>query len=895
MQKIKISSIERNILNPRKNFDEAKLQELADSIREVGIIEPLVVSAFNPEHGDGELRFRIIAGERRWKAATLASLDKVPCIVKFDLTPDQEIRLALTENLQRQDLDPIEEARAYRLLLDMSKEGRTQERLAAELGVSQAHIANRIRLLELPEEIQENISRGIISPSVAKELLAGKKVSPQVVEKVAKKAADEGLTVKQTADALARETYSSSRPLTGGQYNSPKFDTNDCDGCKKKTMLKCPWADREELRCLDADCWDDKQGEFEKAKAEEQEKEYLAKYPDAVIIDDLKQKMRNLYSLAEYCKAKGCPSFKVGRWRGRSCTENICLNPESFEACYENQNASQKQEEAEEKDSAAKEIEQLVSAKLASFGWHKDALIYIAGAMLSGFDEFPAHCDVYEYIESVAGPLPDGWEDGLAHDAEGWPHLLPILEGFDESQLIRIIFEWPALALGMEPAGMVEWFLKGVPGEETPCDPDPDGHGVCRVCGCTDDMACPGGCYWVEPDLCSRCAGVDKEEPGEVDPDICSRYVTFSCARPDDACPHCKVMGKPAPREPHYPSCMGCEHLRWAEKRKEETEGAEEMPLEEFLALVDEDDLPPISVKTQADIDELLGDDETAAPEKDPQERVLLEPSGDANCANCGVDKETCQQYQTVVSDPEDCVCDEWIEKPDAVESDLKDREAVKWILNNSCGDNNYDPSRLTDEELMFCLEHEERKSGMKKLVAESMKRGFHKKPEPEPRIEHDLDRFLADQDAATDNAAHEPEPKTYLDQNQGRELFVSEGLWMDGQALQYGTFWKSPSGGLHRVKSPAMPMVATREEAQANLDAWAEKKGLKPVTEEPSDNVKAILEADDVSPRWKELLDELTDVELLQAISRECRPRPRAALRKEARRRKLNVKAEAS
>jgi hypothetical protein len=119
-------------------------------------------AAYQPNQDEsGEYHFRIIAGERRWRAAAIAGLDEVPCVVKFNLTAEQEIRLAIIENLQRQDLDPIEEARAYKLLLEAK--GYTQESLAKELGVSQGHIANRIRLLELPEEVQENISREIIS------------------------------------------------------------------------------------------------------------------------------------------------------------------------------------------------------------------------------------------------------------------------------------------------------------------------------------------------------------------------------------------------------------------------------------------------------------------------------------------------------------------------------------------------------------------------------------------------------------------------------------------------------------------------------------------------------------------------------------------------------------
>lgn len=662
MQKIKISSIERNILNPRKNFDTAKLQELADSIKEVGIIEPLVVSAYNPGHGDGELRFRIIAGERRWKAATMAGLDEVPCIVRFDLTAEQEIRLAIIENLQRQDLDPIEEARAYRLLLDMSKEGRTQESLAAELGVSQAHIANRMRLLELPEEIQENISRGIISPSVAKELLAGRKADPKVIEKVAKKAADEGLTVKQVAEAMARETYDKSRQLSDGCWNSPKFDTNDCDGCKKKTMLKCPWNDREKLRCLDAACWDEKYSEYEKQGKDEKEKELLAKFPDAMTVTRSDTFFERLNS-TDYCKEKNCNDLRKARYKDTDWVMDICFNPDKYKACQEEAQQKRKRELEEKKEAAKAELKDLVDAKLRVRSDRK-TLIYIAATIMEEVTGgWNADMNVYQYIEQVAGEVK--LEDPTEDNEETW--ILEMLKRFSEEQLFRIIIEWPVICNGIEPGSIAEWYFKGTeePEEEIPpdYDPDPDGHGTCRICGCTDDAACPGGCYWVESDLCSCCA--DPEPDYDQEPDL----------------------------------------------------------------------------KTE--------------------ERVLLEPSGDQNCDNCGVDKETCPPYQAVVKEglyTGDCVCDDWTE--------AKGAAAPK---------------------------------------------------EADPPSELQSTNYIYD----------------------GFEIFVSKGLWGgDDDRPQYGTFRHSGKGGLHRVKSPAMPMVATAEEAQRNLDAWAVKKGLRVV--KPAEEVEA-------------------------------------------------------
>ncbi|MFA5385515.1 MAG: ParB/RepB/Spo0J family partition protein, partial [Eubacteriales bacterium] len=130
-QDIRLYDIVPSGSNPRKNFDEDKIDELAVSIREFGILEPLVVRKVGTGYG-------IIAGERRWRAAAIAGLKEVPCIVRDDISDEQEAEIMLIENLQRQDLDPVEEAQAYKALLAMN--GYTQESLGEKLGVSQGHI-----------------------------------------------------------------------------------------------------------------------------------------------------------------------------------------------------------------------------------------------------------------------------------------------------------------------------------------------------------------------------------------------------------------------------------------------------------------------------------------------------------------------------------------------------------------------------------------------------------------------------------------------------------------------------------------------------------------------------------------------------------------------------------
>ena len=155
MINIPLDMIVPNPMNPRKSFDPEGLAELAASIRSVGILQPIVVveAEITPR------TYRIVAGERRWRAAKEAGLAAIPAVVKSGLSEAQELKIMVVENLQRKDVSPIEEAHGVKLLLDA---GLTQEALGERLGKSQSHIANRLRLLELPEPVLWNISRGII-------------------------------------------------------------------------------------------------------------------------------------------------------------------------------------------------------------------------------------------------------------------------------------------------------------------------------------------------------------------------------------------------------------------------------------------------------------------------------------------------------------------------------------------------------------------------------------------------------------------------------------------------------------------------------------------------------------------------------------------------------------
>ena len=199
-----IQKVEPNPLQPRKNFDPDELQALADSIAQHGVIQPLAVRRM--ENGF----YQIIAGERRWRAARLAGLAEIPAVV-LDADDEKATELALIENLQRQDLNPVEEAMGYRRL--MEEYGMTQERAAERVGKSRPAVANALRLLALPQEILEMLADGRLSAGHARAILTLKSESQQL--SAAQKIAALELSVRQAelmCRSMAREAKSPPAP-----------------------------------------------------------------------------------------------------------------------------------------------------------------------------------------------------------------------------------------------------------------------------------------------------------------------------------------------------------------------------------------------------------------------------------------------------------------------------------------------------------------------------------------------------------------------------------------------------------------------------------------------------------------------------------------------------------
>ncbi len=196
---IRVTDLTSNPRQPRHGLDAESLRELANSIIEHGMLQPLIVTERSPTEAAGGPRYQLIAGERRWRAAMLAGLDAVPVLVK-EATPQETLELALVENIQRADLNPLEEANAYHQLMD--EFGLTQEQVADRVGRSRVSVTNSLRLLRLPDEIKDALLANRISEGHARALLGLTEVNLQlhVLRGIEKK----GFSVRQTEELVRR-------------------------------------------------------------------------------------------------------------------------------------------------------------------------------------------------------------------------------------------------------------------------------------------------------------------------------------------------------------------------------------------------------------------------------------------------------------------------------------------------------------------------------------------------------------------------------------------------------------------------------------------------------------------------------------------------------------------
>ena len=199
VREVPISQIEPNPFQPRSHFDEESLAGLTASIRELGVLQPILVREIGPD------RFALIAGERRWRASKRAGLQFMPIIVR-DVTDELTLQHALVENLHRDDLNPLEEAAAYQQLIEDFN--MTQEAVAHRVGKSRSAVANLLRLFQLPPHVQRLVADGQVSPGHAKVLLGTPDRAFQ--ESLARRIVAEGLTVRDTEEAIRQRNGSGS-------------------------------------------------------------------------------------------------------------------------------------------------------------------------------------------------------------------------------------------------------------------------------------------------------------------------------------------------------------------------------------------------------------------------------------------------------------------------------------------------------------------------------------------------------------------------------------------------------------------------------------------------------------------------------------------------------------
>ncbi|HEX8559197.1 MAG TPA: ParB/RepB/Spo0J family partition protein [Pyrinomonadaceae bacterium] len=226
MIEIDLDLIEPNNFQPRTTFDESRLEELAQSIKANGIIQPLLVRKVS---GD---RYQLVAGERRWRASQRAGMQRVPCVVK-EIPEDKMLELALIENIQRQELNAIEEAHAYKRLIETLD--LTQEMVAQRVGRDRTFITNYLRLLRLPEDIQQLVEAEQLSMGHARALLGVD--DAEIQRKLAKEIIDKGLSVRQTERTIKRIVEGADVAAVSAAKADPNFKSAE-DKLRRKLSSK---------------------------------------------------------------------------------------------------------------------------------------------------------------------------------------------------------------------------------------------------------------------------------------------------------------------------------------------------------------------------------------------------------------------------------------------------------------------------------------------------------------------------------------------------------------------------------------------------------------------------------------------------------------------------------
>ena len=359
---LQLTDVVPSALNPRKHFDQADLEALAESIRQHGLLEPIVVRY----HGDriGEPPYELIAGERRWRASQLAGLETIQARVLYDVDDATALKLALIENLQRKDLDPIEEAEGYRQLNRVV--GLRQAEIAAAVNRSQPAVANAMRLLELPEDVRERIRAGELSVShgIA---LARFKDFPKITSKIAAIAVEHRRAAKDLEKGVPFEwELERDGVIRRVDGYSAHFDTSVCQKCPFEAYrtggmgMSSGW-------CLKPSHWEKLQAEADQRRQVElQEKLAAAQAGDASVlsIGDLDY---GTYEDLSYGRtpagcSEECPCRARALARNGSELVSICTDPKRFRQLKTAETRAASKEKREEGRRRAEQVAAVLDA-----------------------------------------------------------------------------------------------------------------------------------------------------------------------------------------------------------------------------------------------------------------------------------------------------------------------------------------------------------------------------------------------------------------------------------------------------------------------------------------------------------------------------------------------------
>lgn len=469
---IPVDMIYPNPRNPRKNFDPEAMAELVSSVRQVGILQPVVLVR---DEDETVTRYRLVAGERRYRAAREAGMTELPAVVR-ELTPEQELEVMIIENLQRRDIDPIEEAQGMKALLEEG--GYTQEALAEKLGCSQGHIANRLRLLRLPEEVKENISRKIISAGHAHALLKLEK-APAMMKKAAEVMAEEKVSVAKAQEAIAKVIADQGKPLFNDYDSKPEFKTKGCEKCEYRVMGNQWGYGEDKPYCIKPSCWEKKQQEVRQAREQallDRVKKAEKKGQGVLELDKFDW---NQYEVFMDYKTEGmdlseCESCEHKKVAKRSFWDELteaCFQPSCFK---KKQMAATRERNKEAREAFKKEANQIgimaglkaarvvkkFSVNLPAAVLDKPELVYIAAMILACVKPWEDRkITLYRYLQNKYG-----WEhDVLKRGDYGltqndWDTFHQLLDTLTDEQLLELIFEWPAVAHGLD--GAPGWILQ---------------------------------------------------------------------------------------------------------------------------------------------------------------------------------------------------------------------------------------------------------------------------------------------------------------------------------------------------------------------------------------------------------------------------------------------------